>query len=114
MNGAAGRTGTAHAGLASLAQRGPVLKQARQPAELAVGLGRPGQLCLDDLRILPPEPDLLEQEAAEIAELELPQPAQIADPATNLAPLAMRRCCADRRLVYQPAHGFIALQGGRV
>jgi glutamate racemase len=91
---AAGGAGAADTRLADFAQRRLVIQHALELAELTIGLDHPGELGLNDRRILPPQPRLLKQKAAEVSELELAQPAQIAHPATDLAPLA---------------HGFVAL-----
>jgi hypothetical protein len=49
------------------------MKRALQRAKLPVGVSGAGQLDLEDLRVLSPQPPLLEQEAAEVAELKLPE-----------------------------------------
>lgn len=94
MNRAAGRAGAADARHTDFTQRRPLPERALQLTQLPINLDHRGQLGLNDRRVFPPPPCLLEQKAAEVPELELPQLAQIAHPATNLTALA---------------HGFVAL-----
>lgn len=114
MDRAAGWTCASDPRFSHFAERPPLVEGTFEGAKLTIGVQRAGQLGLDDLRVLPPDAPLLEQKATQVAELELPEPAQIPSTAAEPAPLAQRRGRADRRLVYPPAYGFIALQVSRV
>lgn len=89
MHGAAARARSPDPRLSHITQRTSLLEGALQRPELPVGVGRAGQLGLENLRVLPPEPSLLEQKAAEIAELKLAKLAQVPHATAN--PTALTR-----------------------
>ena len=73
MHGTAVVAGAADSRLADLAQRLVVTQRVFERSELGVRLGGAAQLRVDDVRSLAPEPVQLEQEPAQVAELDLTQ-----------------------------------------
>jgi hypothetical protein len=72
---AASGAGAAQSGFAKLAQRVLRAERSFQPTQLVVCSGRLSELLLHDLRPLGAEPAKLDQEAAQITQLHLTQPA---------------------------------------
>ncbi len=88
MNDATCRAGAADARLPDLPELSPPAQCALEPPELLIRSLRLLELRLGCQRVLAPETPLLEQEAPEIAELELAEPAQVADAAPDPRPFA--------------------------
>jgi len=82
------RARTPDTGLAELVRRPALAERPLERAELGVGPGRVLHLRFDEVRPLAPEAVQLQHESADVPELQLAQPAQVAGAPSNPAALA--------------------------
>src|SRR5215207_8154486 len=94
------------AGLAQLRDRTAVVERVLERPQLGVDRGQGGQLAADELLVDVREAVLVEDEAAEVAEAELADAAQVAQAAPQASALAEARAIGHRLL----ARGHVRLR----